>query len=120
MVQTLELENMRFYAFHGVMPNEQLVGGEYSVSFKIMYDFDKAQESDDMNDAIDYGNIYEIVRKELMQPSKLIERVARRVQDAVLSAYPQIEKMETKVSKHRPPIEGILDCASIILQYSKE
>ncbi len=119
MLQTLELENMRFHAYHGVMSNEQLVGGEYSVSFKILYDFDKAQESDDMYDAIDYGNIYEIVKKEMMQPSKLIERVARRVQDAVLSAYPQIEKMETKVSKHRPPIEGILDCASVVLRYNK-
>lgn len=119
MLQTLELENMRFHACHGVMSNERLVGGEYSVSFKIIYDFDKAQESDDMYDAIDYGNIYEIVKKEMMQPSKLIERVARRVQDAVLSAYPQIEKMETKVSKHRPPIEGILDCASVVLQYNK-
>ncbi len=119
MLQTLELENMHFYAYHGVMPNEQLVGGEYSVSFKILYDFDKAQVSDDMNDAIDYGNIYLIVKKEMMQHSKLIERVARRVQDAVLSAYPQIEKMETKVSKHCPPIEGVLDCASIILRYSR-
>lgn len=119
MLQTLELENMLFHAYHGVMSNEQLVGGEYSVSFKILYDFDKAQVSDDMNDAIDYGNIYQIVKKEMMQSSKLIERVARRVQDAVLAAYPQIEKMETKVSKHRPPIEGVLNCASIILQYNR-
>lgn len=119
MQQTLILENMRFHAFHGVMPIEQKIGGEYTVSLKICYDFSKAELSDDMNDAIDYSKVYELVKHEMLKPSKLIENVARRIQDSIIAHFSQINQLETSISKYNPPFEGIMDKATVALCYNR-
>lgn len=116
----LFLDTMRFHARHGVMPNEQLVGGEYSVSLRISYDFHQAQITDEISDAIDYGKVYELVKKEMAQPSKLIENVARRIQDTLLENFPQIERLHTAVSKFHPPFEGEMNRAVVELIWEKE
>ncbi len=115
----LFLDNMRFHAFHGVMENERIVGGEYAVSLRIEYDFSAAQLTDDLQDAIDYGNVYALVAREMRTPSKLIEHLARRIQDAVLRAYPTIQSMETSVSKFHPPFEGEMDRAVVTIAYER-
>ncbi len=116
----LVIENMRYHAFHGVMSNENMIGGEYSVSFKIGYDFEKASLTDDIHAAIDYGYVYKLVEKEMKQSSQLIEHVAQRIQTSMLKNFPSIQSLETIVCKYNPPIEGVMDCAKIILNYNKE
>lgn len=113
----LVLDNLRFHAFHGVMETENTVGGEYSVSFRIGYDFGQACETDDIQDAIDYGHLFLCVKEEMMQPSKLIEHLAKRIQDRVLNEFPQIRELTTRVTKHRPPVAGIMDGATIELKW---
>lgn len=115
----LVINNMRFHAFHGVMSNEGLVGGEYSVSFKIGYDFSEACSTDDISKAVDYGHIYELVKEEMKKPSRLIEHLAQRIQDRIVAEYPVILTMDISVTKYRPPIEGEMDSATIILSYAK-
>lgn len=116
----LFINNMRFYAFHGVMANEGLVGGDYSVSFKIGYDFSKAAQTDDIESAIDYGYVYQLVKEEMNQPSRLIEHLAQRIQDRIVKVFPMIKTMETSVTKYNPPIEGVMDSATIVLNYPQE
>lgn len=116
----LHINNMRFHSFHGVMANEGIVGGEYSVSFKIGYDFSLAAQKDDIAGAIDYGYVYQLVKEEMKIKSQLIEHVAQRIQDRVLKAFPMILTMETAVTKYNPPIEGVLDSATVVLNYSVE
>ena len=36
------LENVKFYAFHGVLPQERKVGNDYQVSLRIGYDISRA------------------------------------------------------------------------------
>ena len=51
MVKTsIFLDDVRFHAFHGVMPQERAVGADFTVSLNVGYDFVKAAESDDITD----------------------------------------------------------------------
>ena len=70
---------MRFYAFHGVMPQERKVGGEFLVSVKVGYPLEQAMRSDDVANTLNYAELYELVKKEMMQPSNLLEHVIRLV-----------------------------------------
>lgn len=110
---------MRFHAFHGVMESERLIGGTYLVSFKIGYDFTEAAQTDDIQKAIDYGVIYDMVKEEMKNPSCLIEHVAKRIQDRVVFHFPCIQELETMVSKLRPPFEGEMDSASVVLHFHR-
>ena len=55
------LDDMHFYAYHGVMEQERLVGGEYSVSLAVEADLTEAVRTDDVADTINYAALYEIV-----------------------------------------------------------
>ena len=48
------LKNVRFHAFHGVMPQERQVGGDFLLSLRVGYPMDKAMESDDVADTLNY------------------------------------------------------------------
>lgn len=116
----LIVDDLRIHAFHGVIPTENIVGGEYSVSLKIGYDFSKAAQSDDINDAINYAVICDLIKQEMEQSSKLMENVAWRIQEAIVAGYPMIETLETTVRKIHPPVPYQMAASAVVLHYEKE
>ena len=115
----LILNNLRFHAYHGVIPSENVVGGEYSVSFRIGYDFEVTSQTDDIKQAIDYGKLFLCVKEEMAYPSQLIEHVAKRIEQRVLREFPMILELQTRVSKHHPPVDGEMDSATVELNWNK-
>lgn len=115
MKSYIQLDNLVFYAYHGVLPQETVVGNTFIVNLKIRVDFMEACISDDLSHTISYADVYHIIKREIDIPSKLLEHVAYRILKAIRSEYSQIEEIELKLSKRNPPIGGQMDYASIIL-----
>ncbi|MBK5720041.1 dihydroneopterin aldolase [Dysgonomonas sp. Marseille-P4677] len=109
------LENLIFYAHHGVFHQETTVGNVYVLNIKIELDLEPASKSDNLNDTISYADVYESVKQEMMIPSRLLEHVAGRIIRRLKKEYTQIETLEVKLSKRNPPMGGQLDYASVIL-----
>ena len=102
------INDLRFHAFHGVMPQERLTGNDYSVDLRVGYDVSSAMLSDDVNDTVNYATLYEIVRQEMSVPSQLVERVAYRIADRISRRYPDVTRMDVRVTKLNPPLGA--DC----------
>lgn len=111
----IELEAMRFYAYHGVVPQERKVGNDYLVSLRLTAPLGKAVESDDLEDTINYATVYEVVKGEMETPSQLLEHVAGRILIALKDRFPQLEEVNLKVSKLNPPFGGDIYSASVVL-----
>ena len=111
----LILENMEFYAHHGHFDAEQTIGGRFSVTVVIDTDFSKAAETDDLNDALDYSIVFELVKKEMGKPSRLMEHLARRIVDAVYTLSDRIARITVTVSKLNPAIGGNMNKFSVML-----
>ena len=109
------LENVEFYAYHGVFEQEKTVGNTFIVNLKIGADVSLAAESDNVADTISYAQVYEVVRREMEIPSKLIEHVAKRIIVRLKKEFPEIETVEIKLSKRNPPVGGQIEYASVIL-----
>jgi len=109
------LENIVFYANHGVFSQENAVGNVFVVNLKIETDLNEAAESDDLSDTVSYAEVYDIVKKEMDIPSRLLEHVAKRIISHLKTTFPRIKQIEIKLSKRNPPVGGQLDYASIIL-----
>ena len=73
----LILNEMRFHAYHGVMEQEGLVGGDYLVSISVEADLSKAVRTDSLAYTVNYADLYELVKHEMDIPSKLLEQVAK-------------------------------------------
>ncbi len=117
MKTTVSLTNMRFYAYHGVAEQERTVGNWFSVSVKLSYPFKQAMESDDVADTINYAEVYEVVKREMLQPSRLLEHVAGRIHRALMEAFPAITGGVLTVAKLNPPIPNSTAAATIELAW---
>lgn len=107
------LENVRFHAFHGVLPQERKVGNDYLVSVSIEYDFTQAMTSDDVNDTLNYAEVYQLLSQEMGAPSALLERVAGRIGDRLFRRFPGIKSMDLKITKVNPPMGADCDGAGV-------
>lgn len=107
------LQDLRFHAYHGVLPQERLTGNDYVVNLRIGYDIGDAMLSDDVNDTLNYAEVYQLVSQEMAVPSGLIEHVAGRIGDRLFRLFHKIEKVELKIIKQNPPMGADGDGAGI-------
>jgi dihydroneopterin aldolase len=110
------LENMEFHAFHGCLEHEQTLGNRFIVSVSMELKTNLAGKTDDLNHTLNYQLVYDVVKREMEIPSKLIEHVCQRILDSVFNEFPQIEELEIKLSKLNPPLGGKVERVTIELE----
>ena len=91
-------------AFHGVLPQERVVGGDYAVTLRVACDVSRAVMSDEVADTLDYSVLSDIVREQMAIPSALLEHVAGRIGKAVFQRFPEATAVDVEVVKCNPPL----------------
>lgn len=107
------LDGIRFYAYHGVGAQEELVGNEFTVSLRLQVDIRQAAETDRVEDTVSYADVYEAIKAEMKIPSKLLEHVAGRIVKRVLHDFPTVEAVSLKLAKRNPPMGADLEGAGV-------
>lgn len=113
MSSKIYLRNVRFHAFHGVLPQERIVGNDYLVNLVLDYDFSSAMQTDDLQGTFNYAEVYQKVREEMAVPSKLLEHVAGRIAHRLFSDFPEIQKLQLSITKVNPPMGADSDGAGV-------
>lgn len=111
------LNDMNFYAHHGHYEDERTVGANYKVYLELTYDSSKVEQSDDISDALNYLDVYQVVRTEMEQSSHMLENVTGRILNSVKQKFPQTEHCLVRVSKLAPPLGGDVRAVSVELSY---
>ena len=117
-IGVIELEGMEFKAYHGCLEQEKVRGNAFTVDFRGELDLSAAAESDNLNDTLNYADIYDIIAYEMSIPSELLENVAGRIVKEIEKRCPQLVSFSIRVSKKRPPVDGVAQWSRITL-YSK-
>ena len=113
----IELEGMEFKAYHGCLEQEKVRGNEFVVDFRGELDLSAAAESDNLNDTLNYAEIYDIVAYEMSIPSELLENVAGRIMKEIEKKFPQLVSFSVRVSKKRPPVDGVAQWSRVTLYH---
>ena len=116
-IGVIELEGMEFKAYHGCLEQEKVRGNEFVVDFRGELDLTAAAESDNLNDTLNYADIYDIVAYEMSIPSELLENVAGRIMKEIEAKFPQLISFSVRVSKKRPPVEGVAQWSRVTLYH---
>lgn len=116
MISKIELQAMKFHAYHGAFPQETRVGNTFIVDLTLTAPLERAIASDDLKDTINYASVFMIVKEEMAISSKLLEHVAGRILVALKSAFPELIEAELKLSKLNPPFGGDVYSAAVILK----
>ena len=113
MTSKILVENIKIYAYHGVLPEENIIGTYYFVNAELETDLWKASETDALEDTVSYADINEIIHEEMKIPSKLLEHVAGRIIGKIEKNFIQINSIRLKITKTNPPMAGECGGASV-------
>ena len=115
MTGKVSLEGLEFHAYHGVYSYERESGNKFEVDVAVETDFSAAALQDDLTGTVDYEILYQIVKEEMSKPSRLIETVAEKIVDDILSKLAAVIQVELKITKLNPPIGGPCRKASVTI-----
>lgn len=113
------LENLHFFAHHGVAPQETVVGNEFILSLRLKVDFIQAIETDDVNHTVSYADVFQAVKAEMEIPSKLLEHVCGRILKRLLNEFSQIEAIDLTLQKRNPPMGADIETAGIEIHINR-
>ena len=115
MQTSIRLKNMKFYAYHGVLPQEKIAGNNFVVNIELTADVSKSFETDNVNDTINYATVYDLVKIEMEIPSQLIEHVAGRIFSKIKKSFPQISALKVSLEKLNPPVNGEVEASEVVI-----
>ncbi len=107
------LRNMRFFALHGIGEQEHKVGNDYVVNVRAEYDISKSALSDDLNDTLNYVEMYNVVKQVVGETQELLERVTYKIGERILERFEGVTAVEVDLRKVNPPIGADFEGAGI-------
>ena len=63
------LKDICCFAYHGVAPQENIIGNEYIINLKLKVDISQAIQTDDVVDTVNYAEIHEPMRLNISSKS---------------------------------------------------
>ena len=116
---TILLPQMQFHARHGVLPQERLVGAQFTVSLEAQVRFDEALLTDRLEGTVSYADIHQAVKEEMATPSALLEHVAGRIAHRLLHDFPLIQALKIELMKQNPPMGADIPSAGVRLEVKR-
>lgn len=105
----LILQEASFFGYHGTTVEERTLGQRFTVDLEVFLSLNKAGISDDLQDTVDYGQLYEVLQHVLHgTPRQLLESLAEGITQQILHEFPIVRMVKVRVSKTNPPIKGAI------------
>jgi 7,8-dihydroneopterin aldolase/epimerase/oxygenase len=102
---SIELQNIRLHAFHGLYHGEDKVGSNFEIHVKVLYD-EGNHAFNDLRDTISYADIYAIVKQRMQVATPLLEKVADDIIKRIKDQYPFTREVVFQIFKLHAPIEN--------------
>lgn len=119
MNDRVEVKGIEVYARHGVLDHEQETAQVFKVDVTAYTDLAAAGRSDDLAETLDYSTLALEVREVVGSEShKLIETVAARVADAVMS-HQMVTRSIVTIHKPDAPIDLVFEDVSVTIERTR-
>ena len=108
----ITVEGIKVFAYHGHLPEEAVLGGQFIVNVWVTCDTEEVEQTDRLDHTLDYVNIIEIVKTQMSIRANMIEVPAKRIAQAIL-LLDNVKKVVVEVEKIQPPVDAIFDKISV-------
>jgi dihydroneopterin aldolase len=118
MIYTITMQNCAFFARHGVMDEEEVLGQRFFVDAELDVEPAGPLEADSIETTVDYGVAFKVIEKIITGRRRyLIESLALEVAKALCAQFPQIRRARITVRKPNAPVAGVLDHVQVSVEY---
>ena len=109
---TINLNNLSFYAFHGIYKEEQILGNPYEVN--VVISFEATEQVTTLEQTINYEKVYEIIQQRMLIPTALLETLAQEMTQEIYKYDNRITSISVSIEKKDPPIKQMQGSVSVI------
>lgn len=119
---TIFLERMQFYGYHGNNPEERTLGQRFDVDVALETSTRKAGLSDDLVDTVNYSAAFKTVRRIVEgEPRKLLETVSEEIARQLLADEPAVRAVRVTIRKPQAPLKGgVFGAAGLTIYRTRE
>lgn len=107
----IRINGLKLFAYHGVLPQENKVGAEYTIDLRLRTDFARAAENDELEGTVSYAEVYRSVKDEMQIPSRLLEHVIYRIARRLFDDFSALTEVSICLYKQNPPMGA--DCSQV-------
>jgi len=107
VIDTVFLERMQFYGYHGQNPEERTLGQRFEVDISLETSTRDAGMSDELADTVNYSAVFKTCRQIVEgEPKRLIESVAESIAQQLLAGDPKVSAVRVTIRKPQAPLKG--------------
>lgn len=109
-MSVIRLQNAVFYAYHGVLSDEQNLGGKFQVDVELHCDLSRGAKSDSLKETVDYERVYDCIRGIVVgHKFLLLERLGSEIANGILSQFSKVKRVLVRVRKPGAAVKGVID-----------
>lgn len=113
-LDTIRLKNAVFYAYHGVLSDEQKLGGKFEVDVELRCDLRKGTRSDSLRDTVDYEQVYDCIRSSVLGKKHfLLEGLGGAIINGIFKKFSRVQSVTVRVRKPNAPVKGVIDTVEV-------
>lgn len=111
------INDLKVYAYHGLLPEEKSLGQFFIVSVELSGDFQAAGFSDSIEGTINYAEVCHFINGYMQENNyDLIEAVAENLARQLLLCFsPQLKEVTVSIKKPGAPIGLVLENAQVVI-----
>jgi dihydroneopterin aldolase len=117
MIQIL-LEQLHFFAYHGLYPEERILGNNYTVDIHVTY-LPNTQLIRSIDQTIDYSIVYEMIAKRMKEPTALLETIATEFCYQLMEKFVSVQTIQFSIKKFNPPITKYVGNVGVSFQLKR-
>ena len=118
MSDQIKISGIKGFGFHGVLDFEKKDGQDFLVDLVINLDLKNLNDA--LENTVDYGEVATLVKSEIENnPVNLIETLAERISEKILSTYRKVNSVEVTVHKPNAPLQVDFSDLSVTIKKSK-
>ncbi|KAK9806628.1 hypothetical protein WJX73_001964 [Symbiochloris irregularis] len=110
----LLLRGLVFTGYHGVLPEENVLGQKFVVDADLSCDLRKAGLTDDLDATVSYADVYRLIKSIVEgKPRKLVEAVAEDIAAQILAQHTRVHAVNIHICKPHVAVEGVVDSLGV-------
>ncbi len=114
------LKNMAFYAYHGVLAEEKVLGQKFYLDAELSLDLRAAGRSDDVEQTVSYAAVYRVIDGIVTgERFDLIEGLGHRICGEILASFDKVAAVRLTVRKPGAPVNGHYDYFAVELNRNR-
>ena len=116
----IRLQNAVFYAYHGVLSDEQNLGGKFQVDVELHCDLSPGGRSDNLKDTVDYERVYDCIRGIVVgRKFLLLERLGSEIGKGILGQFAKVQRAVVRVRKPGAAVKGVIDYVEVEMAFNR-